>query len=406
MGPDLIGNQSDEEAGCSKRRAKDGEPREVSLENLQVHQKNGFGYEDDRETRCSSSRVKDGEPGEDLVGNQYDEEAGCSRTRAKDGEPREGPVLYQDNEEIKWSNIISTDGEPHEGRRGNQRFQQHATESGAWRISLEKKIESFRMRITHPNKQKYQRTFRCFKIRSLARGPWSVRYRGRFPRSGRNLNGISSAEVFSWMESSSPFGSCCIGLSSHGKPTELNLKNDEQGVHEVREQHEGHEHPGHNIKPFVFTLAACIAWFFLFVVVIVLAILLQQRKCASCGVIMRLQPCPEDWLYNGRKCYYFSKKREHWDDSQLFCSFYNASLALINSQEELNFLMELTCEHHMWIGLRRREDAFEWANGTTCNQTMCAISDFGECVYIEDGAVRVSGCSLIRPYICTREPHI
>ncbi|KAJ1195239.1 hypothetical protein NDU88_004520 [Pleurodeles waltl] len=60
-----------------------------------------------------------------------------------------------------------------------------------------------------------------------------------------------------------------------------------------------------------------------------------NEKCSSDGVAVRLQPCPLDWLYNGIKCYYFSKESEDWDQSQLFCSSYNASLALINSQREL-----------------------------------------------------------------------
>ncbi|XP_078542505.1 C-type lectin domain family 2 member L-like isoform X2 [Lissotriton helveticus] len=167
-------------------------------------------------------------------------------------------------------------------------------------------------------------------------------------------------------------------------------------------------HEWFDMRPFVFPclIAACILSFLLALVVIILAALLQQKKCSSNGAAMRLEPCPLDWLYNGRTCYYFSKEREDWNQSQLFCSFHNSSLALINSQSELNFLVELTCEHHNWIGLRRRGDTFEWANGTACNSTLCSITDFGECAYIEDAAVRVSGCSLTRPYICTRKPFV
>ncbi|KAJ1195809.1 hypothetical protein NDU88_005077 [Pleurodeles waltl] len=246
------------------------------------------------------------------------------------------------------------------------------------------------------------------------------------------------------MEFSSPPGSCCTDLSSGTPPTELNLHEIEvvdSGVNEpreelecpkpkikikssaafglcctdlssdapeVREQHQGLQRLNLKMKPVASPcfIAVCIALFVTVVTLIILTAPLAQRKLASGDATTRLEPCPLDWLYNGRKCYYFSKESKDWDQSWDFCSSCNASLALITSQEELNFLMKLTCEHHTWIGLRRRGDIFEWANGTACNDTLCALTDFGECVYIEDGAVRVSGCSLTRPYICTRDPHL
>ncbi|XP_078502814.1 C-type lectin domain family 2 member L-like isoform X2 [Lissotriton helveticus] len=120
------------------------------------------------------------------------------------------------------------------------------------------------------------------------------------------------------------------------------------------------------------------------------------------------EPCPMDWIYNGRTCYHFSKKErgwKDWDGSQSVCASHNGTLALFDSREELTFLMDLTCGHHMWVGLRRSADEFHWANGTACNNTLCSITDFGDCAYIEDEALRVTGCLLPRPYICTKEPY-
>ncbi|XP_069506611.1 C-type lectin domain family 2 member L-like [Ambystoma mexicanum] len=120
----------------------------------------------------------------------------------------------------------------------------------------------------------------------------------------------------------------------------------------------------------------------------------------------RVESCPLDWLNNGRKCYHFSKKQMDWEDSQIFCSSYNASLALIDTQEELDFMLDLICRKHMWVGLRHNGTQFHWVNGTACNSTVCAITDEGECVYMGSKALRVSGCSLRRPFICTKKPHI
>ncbi|XP_069506596.1 killer cell lectin-like receptor subfamily B member 1B allele C isoform X2 [Ambystoma mexicanum] len=119
-----------------------------------------------------------------------------------------------------------------------------------------------------------------------------------------------------------------------------------------------------------------------------------------------LEACPMDWLHNGRKCYHFSEEEAEWEDSQIFCASYNASLALIDTQEELDFMLELICTKHMWVGLRHNGTQFHWVNGTACNSTVCAITDEGECVYMGSKALQMSGCSPLRPFICTKKPHI
>ncbi|XP_075297729.1 C-type lectin domain family 2 member L-like [Opisthocomus hoazin] len=53
----------------------------------------------------------------------------------------------------------------------------------------------------------------------------------------------------------------------------------------------------------------------------------------------QLEPCPDDWLYYKKKCYYHSGATADWSSSQEFCSDYGASLAVIDSRQELNFIM-------------------------------------------------------------------
>ncbi|XP_069506616.1 C-type lectin domain family 2 member L-like isoform X2 [Ambystoma mexicanum] len=139
---------------------------------------------------------------------------------------------------------------------------------------------------------------------------------------------------------------------------------------------------------------------------IIVTVLLVKRSPPEVPTPPCVEPCPMDWLYNGRKCYHFSKEEAEWEDSQGICSSSNASLALIDTQEELDFMLDLICRKHMWIGLRHNGTQFHWVNGTACNSTVCAITDEGECVYIGSNALRVSGCSLIRPYICNKKPYL
>ncbi|KAG6920643.1 C-type lectin domain family 2 member D [Chelydra serpentina] len=49
--------------------------------------------------------------------------------------------------------------------------------------------------------------------------------------------------------------------------------------------------------------------------------------------------CLEGWVGYGGKCYYFSKEAKNWDSSQHFCSLFNASLAVIDTQQEKDFMV-------------------------------------------------------------------
>uniref|UniRef100_A0A8C3SEI4 C-type lectin domain-containing protein n=1 Tax=Chelydra serpentina TaxID=8475 RepID=A0A8C3SEI4_CHESE len=53
--------------------------------------------------------------------------------------------------------------------------------------------------------------------------------------------------------------------------------------------------------------------------------------------------CLEGWVGYGGKCYYFSKEEKNWDSSQHFCSWFNASLAVIDTQQEKVRLMQILC---------------------------------------------------------------
>ncbi|XP_078542138.1 C-type lectin domain family 2 member B-like [Lissotriton helveticus] len=153
-------------------------------------------------------------------------------------------------------------------------------------------------------------------------------------------------------------------------------------------------------------MSVCLA--LLLLLILKTFLLLGHCSSQDAAVPPRLEPCPMDWLHSGNRCYYFStmyEKEGDWDESQRFCSSHNGSLAVFDTQEELNFLMVVSCEHHIWVGLRKRQDGIHWANGTACSSSLCTITDFGDCAYIGAGALRVNGCHLPRPYICTKSPH-
>ncbi|KAJ1195698.1 hypothetical protein NDU88_004966 [Pleurodeles waltl] len=111
----------------------------------------------------------------------------------------------------------------------------------------------------------------------------------------------------------------------------------------------------------------------LLLLVVALAALTGHVLSQDAPALLCSETCPMDWLYSRNKCYYFSvmyRKEGDWDESQRFCSSHNGSLALFDTQEDLNFLMDISGEHHVWVGLRKREDGIHWANGTTCSSSL------------------------------------
>ncbi|KAM7129871.1 C-type lectin domain family 2 member L-like isoform 7-T12 [Ciconia maguari] len=84
----------------------------------------------------------------------------------------------------------------------------------------------------------------------------------------------------------------------------------------------------------------------------------------------QLEPCPDDWLYYKKKCYYHSRAMADWNSSQEFCSAYGASLAVVDSHQELDFIMYRIRITDFWIGLRRKGNKFFWVNGELFNTNL------------------------------------
>ncbi|XP_044154356.1 C-type lectin domain family 2 member A-like isoform X2 [Bufo gargarizans] len=118
-------------------------------------------------------------------------------------------------------------------------------------------------------------------------------------------------------------------------------------------------------------------------------------------------PCEDDWIWYRGKCYYFTNKTDTWDNSQEFCMSHNASLALIDNQKELDFLVWGKCLDNYWIGLRRTEDnkAWIWTNGTLYNESLFKIegsSQENECVFLNHDAVRSKTGTVKYRWICNK----
>uniref|UniRef100_A0A8C0J1U1 C-type lectin domain-containing protein n=1 Tax=Chelonoidis abingdonii TaxID=106734 RepID=A0A8C0J1U1_CHEAB len=113
--------------------------------------------------------------------------------------------------------------------------------------------------------------------------------------------------------------------------------------------------------------------------------------------------CPEGWIEYRGKCYYFSEVEGNWTYIQRHCSSFGASLAGIDSEQELMFLLRHKDIHDHWIGLWREQgQPWKWTNGTKFND-LFQIRGGGDCAYLNDEkGVSSSRCYMERRWICSK----
>ncbi|XP_073541005.1 C-type lectin domain family 2 member B-like [Phyllobates terribilis] len=114
-------------------------------------------------------------------------------------------------------------------------------------------------------------------------------------------------------------------------------------------------------------------------------------------------PCEDDWIWSRKKCYYFSSNISEWQTGQDLCASRNASLALIDSMEELNFLVRFKGSSDHWIGLSREQEGrpWVWTNGSLCNNAF-HIHGVSKCVFLNSGRVFSASCYFDKYWICNK----
>ncbi|XP_075594546.1 C-type lectin domain family 2 member B-like isoform X3 [Balearica regulorum gibbericeps] len=111
--------------------------------------------------------------------------------------------------------------------------------------------------------------------------------------------------------------------------------------------------------------------------------------------------CPDDWVGYRNICYYLSTAEGSWEWSQEWCSSHGASLAVLQREWEMEFLLRHKGKDDFWLGLRRQGEHLEWVDGSRFNQTIL-VRGQGACLYLNDNALVSSSCSHLRLYICSK----
>ncbi|XP_039374610.1 C-type lectin domain family 2 member D-like isoform X2 [Mauremys reevesii] len=168
----------------------------------------------------------------------------------------------------------------------------------------------------------------------------------------------------------------------------------------------GHPANSSSRKPAVWDCPAALRAIIVVTMVVVIALV------AALIVVTSKQPppcspaapwCLDGWIQIQGKCYYFSKAEENWTYSQSFCSSHAASLAGIESPQELDFLLPYRGKLDHWIGLwKDTGQVWKWVNGTEFDHRF-EIDSGADCAYLdEDLTVMSSSCRTPRKWICSK----
>ncbi|XP_020614039.1 CD209 antigen-like protein A [Orbicella faveolata] len=91
-------------------------------------------------------------------------------------------------------------------------------------------------------------------------------------------------------------------------------------------------------------------------------------------IVQVAESCPQDWLLHGNSCYHIiDTPTAKWRDARATCQNLGGDLAIIRSQDENNFALDLLKKqktvtyYGAWLGLYRNPsagDAFYWIDDT------------------------------------------
>ncbi|XP_071234033.1 asialoglycoprotein receptor 1-like isoform X2 [Salvelinus alpinus] len=100
-----------------------------------------------------------------------------------------------------------------------------------------------------------------------------------------------------------------------------------------------------------------------------------QGNPKECNAVTK--PCSPGWEFYNGSCYYFSKGKRTWEQSQYACIHDGGHLVIIESQQEQEFIIEKFVRstdlgNSPWIGLtdKKQEGVWVWMDNTTLDDSI------------------------------------
>ncbi|KAL0611141.1 Early activation antigen CD69 [Plecturocebus cupreus] len=112
--------------------------------------------------------------------------------------------------------------------------------------------------------------------------------------------------------------------------------------------------------------------------------------------------CPDDWVGYQRKCYFISTAKKSWTSAQNACSEHGATLAVIDSEKDMNFLKRYAGRGEHWVGLKKEPDqTWKWSNGKEFNNWF-NFTGSEKCVFLKNTEVSSMECEKSLHWICNK----
>uniref|UniRef100_A0A670IR74 C-type lectin domain-containing protein n=1 Tax=Podarcis muralis TaxID=64176 RepID=A0A670IR74_PODMU len=118
--------------------------------------------------------------------------------------------------------------------------------------------------------------------------------------------------------------------------------------------------------------------------------------------------CPNDWELHRDICYWISQGRKTWTESQDDCKGKNSTLLVIQDQQEMAIVKNLTKETRYWLGLTTaklsEEWTWEWVDGSPFKGELFSISgpEANSCGVIRQNDVNSDACSSLFHWMCMK----
>uniref|UniRef100_A0A8C0J2W2 C-type lectin domain-containing protein n=1 Tax=Chelonoidis abingdonii TaxID=106734 RepID=A0A8C0J2W2_CHEAB len=118
--------------------------------------------------------------------------------------------------------------------------------------------------------------------------------------------------------------------------------------------------------------------------------------------------CPWDWLLHGNKCYWLSKESKDWTRSRDHCLGKSAQMLVIQNQEEMDFIQDVTQgSSYIWIGLTVTPAGgkWTWVDGSPLDPIfqVSGSAEGNSCGWIRGSRIQSETCGAEFKWICQKE---
>ncbi|KAM4819839.1 C-type lectin domain family 2 member D-like [Thomomys bottae] len=132
------------------------------------------------------------------------------------------------------------------------------------------------------------------------------------------------------------------------------------------------------------------------------AVVTTVLALGNCKSVTDPAPCLDPWIGYLQKCFYFSENTTTWERSQKFCASHEATLVMVTTTQELDFLRRYSDSSQYWIGLSRQPgQVWRWVDGKLSTDRIKVIG-VGEYAYLHRNGVGSASSHLRRKWICSR----